>query len=109
MSAHSHSTGQSNQQPPNRRGQQATDPSNFPAQQRHHSFDSSSHQQLLLQAYIHALQTGQIPMPSIAPQQSAVKAQHYPNHNRTISDAKRGVTFAGQDKLKKLPIPALEE
>jgi hypothetical protein len=37
------------------------------------------------------------------------KAQQQANHNRTISDVKRGVTFAGQDHLKHLPIPSLEE
>ena len=53
-------------------------------------------------------------MPSVSQQASDVrattqKAQQQANHNRTISDVKRGVTFAGQDHLKRLPIPTLEE
>ena len=80
----------------------------YPAQQRHHSFDSSATQQLLFQAYVHAIRTGQIPMPSISPAPVA-KAHSYVSHSRTISDAKKGVTYVGQDQLKKLPIPNLDE
>ena len=48
-------------------------------------------------------------MPNISPQGIITKAQQQANHHRTISDAKRGVTYAGQAQLKKLPIPSLEE
>ena len=37
------------------------------------------------------------------------KAEHQANHHRTISDAKKGVTYAGQELLKQLPIPDLRE
>jgi hypothetical protein len=37
------------------------------------------------------------------------KAQAAANHNQTISDPKKGVTYAGQAQLKRLPIPSLEE
>ena len=50
-------------------------------------------------------------MPSVSQPgagQAAQKAQN-PNHGRTISDVKRGVTYAGQEGLKHLPIPSLEE
>ena len=39
----------------------------------------------------------------------AFSPQQYVNHSRTISDAKKGVTYVGQENLKKLPIPTLEE
>lgn len=48
-------------------------------------------------------------MPNISPQGIVTQAQKQANHSRTISDAKRGVTYAGQAQLKKLPIPTLEE
>jgi hypothetical protein len=38
-----------------------------------------------------------------------VKAQQQTNHSHTISDAKRGVTYVGQEQLKKLLIPPLED
>lgn len=72
------------------------------------SLDASS-QQALFQAYIQALHSGQITMPGLSTQSLIAKAQAQANHHRTISDPKRGVTFAGQDQLKKLPIPTLEE
>lgn len=75
---------------------------------RHPSFDAAT-QQVLFQAYLHALRTGQAPMPNISPQGIVTQAQKQANHGRTISDAKRGVTYAGQPQLKKLPIPTLEE
>jgi hypothetical protein len=75
---------------------------------RHPSFDAAT-QQVLFQAYLHALRTGQAPMPNISPQGIVTQAQKQANHGKTISDAKRGVTYAGQTQLKKLPIPTLEE
>ena len=75
---------------------------------RHPSFDAAT-QQVLFQAYLQALRTGQAPMPNISPQGIVTQAQKQANHSRTISDAKRGVTYAGQPHLKKLPIPTLEE
>jgi hypothetical protein len=75
---------------------------------RHPSFDAAT-QQVLFQAYLNALRTGQTPMPNISPQGIVTQAQKQANHGRTISDPKRGVTYAGQTQLKKLPIPTLEE
>jgi hypothetical protein len=72
------------------------------------SFDTAT-QQALLQAYIQAVRSGQIPMPGLSASNVVAKAQKQANHNRTISDAKKGVTYAGQDQLKHLPIPNLEE
>jgi carnitine O-acetyltransferase len=63
----------------------------------------------LFQAYLHGVRSGHIPMPSVALPSQVSKAQPQGNHSRTISDAKKGVTFAGQDQLQKLPIPTLEE
>jgi hypothetical protein len=68
---------------------------------------SASTQQALFQAYFHALRTGQMPKPIMSP--AIAKAEHQANHNRTISDAKKGVTYAGQEQLKPLPIPNLDE
>jgi hypothetical protein len=65
-------------------------------------------QQAYFEAYYHAIQTGRIPMPSITTN-TVAKAQAAANHNQTISDPKKGVTYAGQDQLKRLPIPTLEE
>jgi hypothetical protein len=77
------------------------------------SANSAVSQNALFQAYINAIRSGQIPMPNVAQPSAAVaatqKAQQQANHNRTISDVKKGVTFAGQDTLKHLPIPSLEE
>jgi hypothetical protein len=77
---------------------------------RQHS--SVASQKALVEAYFNAIRSGQIGMPGVS-QSAAVaatqKAQQQANHNRTISDVKRGVTFAGQDQLKHLPIPSLEE
>lgn len=67
------------------------------------------HQQQLFQAYLHGVRSGHIPMPSVAVPSQAGKVQLQGNHSRTISDAKKGVTYAGQDQLHKLPIPTLEE
>src|SRR6266496_4782662 len=64
-------------------------------------------QQALFQAYLHAIRTGQVPMPNLS--STMAKAQQQANHNHTISDAKRGVTYVGQEGLKKLPIPHLED
>src|SRR5271170_3606250 len=91
----------------------STDPQQRPQQKqpvifRHPSFDAAT-QQALFQAYLHALRTGQAPMPNLSPQGIVTQAQKQANHSRTISDAKRGVTYAGQAQLKKLPIPTLEE
>ena len=47
-------------------------------------------------------------MPSITTN-TVSKAQAAAYHNQTISDPKKGVTFAGQEQLKRLPIPTLEE
>lgn len=69
--------------------------------------ESVTSQQALFQAYLHAIRSGRIPMPSISHVVS--KAQQQANHNQTIADVKRGVTYAGQDQLKKLPIPPLED
>jgi len=68
---------------------------------------SAATQQALFQAYFHALRTGQMPRPNMSP--AAAKAEHQANHHRTISDAKKGVTYAGQELLKQLPIPDLHE
>ena len=65
-------------------------------------------QQALFQAYLHAIRTGQFPMPNLSAS-TMVKAQQQTNHSHTISDAKRGVTYVGQEQLKKLPIPPLED
>ena len=65
-------------------------------------------QQAYFQAYLHAIRTGQIPMPSITTN-TVAKAQQATHHNQTISDSKKGVTFAGQEHLKRLPIPTLDE
>jgi hypothetical protein len=73
-----------------------------------HSLDTRS-QHAYLQAYIQAIRSGQIPMPGVSAQNLIAHAQKQANHNRTISDPKRGGTYAGQDQLKKLPIPPLEE
>jgi len=91
----------------------STDPQQRPQQKqpiifRHPSFDAAT-QQGLFQAYLHALRTGQAPMPNLSPQGIVTQAQKQANHSRTISDAKRGVTYAGQAHLNKLPIPTLEE
>ena len=81
-----------------------------PEQRRHPSLESlTPQQQHLFQAYLHGLRSGHIPMPSVALPNQASKALPQGNHSRTISDAKKGVTYAGQDQLKKLPIPTLEE
>jgi hypothetical protein len=68
---------------------------------------SASTQQALFQAYFHALRTGQMPKPNMSP--AITKAESQANHHRTISDAKKGVTYAGQEQLKSLPIPDLDE
>src|SRR5271156_1184795 len=66
-------------------------------QQRHPSFGSAAQQQVLFQAYLQALRAGQIPMPSFAQTGPQAKSpQQYVNHSRTISDAKKGVTYVGQ-------------
>ena len=71
--------------------------------------DNLASQQTLFQAYLHAIRSGRLPMPSIALPNMVSKAQQQANHNQTISDVKRGVTYAGQEQLKKLPIPPLED
>ena len=71
--------------------------------------DSLASQQALFQAYLHAIRSGKIQMPSIALPSVVQRAQQQANHNQTIADVKRGVTYAGQDQLKKLPIPPLED
>jgi carnitine O-acetyltransferase len=48
-------------------------------------------------------------MPNIQTASTSSKAEKRANHSHTISDAKRGVTYAGQEQLKPLPIPELEE
>jgi len=81
-----------------------------PEQRRHPSIESlTPQQQQLFQAYLHGVRSGHIPMPSVAVPSQVSKTQQQGNHSRTISDAKKGVTYAGQDELKKLPIPTLEE
>jgi hypothetical protein len=65
----------------------------------------TSQQQALFQAYFHAVRTGQIPMPNVG----SSKDGGSNGHARTISDAKRGVTYVGQDQLKRLPIPPLDD
>jgi hypothetical protein len=85
-------------------------PSNSSLERRHPSLESlTPQQQQLFQAYLHGVRTGHIPMPSVALPNQASKVQLQANHSRTISDAKKGVTYAGQDQLHKLPIPTLEE
>ena len=81
------------------------DPRRFSADRRY----IAATQQALFQAYLHAIRTGQFPMPNLSPASTMAKTQQQANHNRTISDAKRGVTYAGQEQLKKLPIPPLED
>lgn len=66
-------------------------------------------QQALFQAYLQAIRTGQFPMPNLSSASTMTKAQQQTKHNHTISDAKRGVTYVGQEQLKKLPIPPLED
>jgi len=68
---------------------------------------SAATQQALFQAYFHALRTGQMPRPNMSP--ATAKAELQANHHRTISDAKKGVTYTGQELLKQLPIPDLNE
>src|SRR5271167_2668367 len=70
---------------------------------------SPATQQALFQAYLHAIRTGQIPMPNLSTTNASSKTEKRANHSHTISDAKRGVTYAGQEQLKPLPIPDLEE
>src|SRR5437667_1768178 len=98
--------------------QPRNDPNQQQQQQEHHQHSlsfpggrkySAATQQALFQAYIHALRTGQIPMPNLSLANALAKAQQQANHNHTISDAKRGVTYVGQEQLKRLPIPSLEE
>lgn len=48
-------------------------------------------------------------MPGLSSASAVAKAQQQANYSHTISDAKRGVTYMGQEQLKKLPIPPLEE
>lgn len=85
-------------------------PTSAPQQRRHPSLESlTPQQQHLFQAFLNGVRSGQIPMPSVALPNQASKSLPLGNHSRTISDAKKGVTYAGQDQLKKLPIPTLEE
>jgi hypothetical protein len=79
------------------------------SQARQGNFDYLANQQVLFQAYLHAIRSGRIQMPSVSLPSIVTQAQQAANHNRTISDVKRGVTYASQDQLKKLPIPPLED
>ena len=90
------------QDPPHQRQQ---DPYQLSADRRY----IAATQQALFQAYLHAIRTGQFPMPNLSSPSIMAKAQQQTNHNHTISDAKRGVTYVGQEQLKKLPIPPLED
>jgi hypothetical protein len=78
-------------------------PSTTPGNRRY----SVPTQQALFQAYLNAIRTGQIPMPALP--STTGKGEQRANHRHTISDAKRGVTYVGQEQLKPLPIPPLEE
>ena len=102
-----HSSSPDQNQPPTPTAQKL-EPLTFTPEQRRlsSSFDSAT-QQAILQAYFQAIRKGQVAMPSVAPPAASAKPQG--NHSRTISDAKGGVTYVGQDKLQKLPIPTLQE
>lgn len=99
----------------------STSPPIEPEQQDHHQRSRqqpqvpadrryiAANQQALFQAYLHAIRTGQISMPDASTANTMAKGERRANHHHTISDAKRGVTYVGQEQLKPLPIPLLEE